>query len=114
MTSASRLADRFDVSHSPLIGTRTERQDFDAWLAGYWVGECPPEPDTCPDAVSFLAGAVGGEAIRWYDADDAVLGYVPGLPRRCWRVPRTTTEPALDLTSDDDDPPCAGDEHDHR
>ncbi len=107
MTNARQLAARFDASHSPLWCGTAEGRGFDAWLAAFWRGDCPPEPDTCPDAVSYLGGAV-----RWYEADDAVLGYVPGCGPRCFRVPRFAVEPALDEAVGADGPPCDGDEHD--
>ena len=112
MTSAQHLALRFDASHSPLRAGTSERHDFDAWLARFWRQDCPPEPDTCPDAVSVLGGAGGSDAVRWYDADDVVFGYLPGSPRRCFQIPFSVAEPSFADVLDEDGPDCDGDDHD--
>src|SRR5262245_49099676 len=95
MTTAARLARRFDAGHSCLRPVHDRATDFDSWLGAFWTIACPPEPDTCPDAVSLLDG-FGTRAIRWYDQDDEVLGYLPGLASRCYRVPADAVEPPLD------------------
>jgi hypothetical protein len=117
MSTARRLARRFDAGRSSLRDA-TDLHDapdrapgFDAWLSAFWRSDCPPEPDTCPDAVSFLGGANGGGAIRWYEADGAVAGYLPGIPRRCFWVPSLGVEPAFDDVLADDGSPCHGDDH---
>jgi hypothetical protein len=113
MTTADRLARRFDVSQSPLRPTIGGSTGFDRWLAAFWTPFCPPEPDTCPDAVSRLDD-FGARAIRWYDLDGEVLGYLAGLPARCYRVPAGTIEPSPDEVLDEDGPVCDGDDHDVR
>ena len=112
MITARRLARHCEAHHS----TQQDRDrppDFDAWLTGYWRSDCPPEPDTCPDAVGFVGGA-NGKVVRWYETDAAVLGFVPGVSRQCFWVPGSAVEPTSDDVLDDDGPPCAGDEHDLR
>jgi hypothetical protein len=110
MTTATRLARRFDASHSCLRPVHDRSTDFDAWLAAFWATGCPPEPDTCPDAVSLLDDH-GRRAVRWYELDGNVLGYLPGLRSRCYRVPAGATEPSLDGILDDEGPVCGGDDH---
>jgi hypothetical protein len=109
MTTATRLARRFDASRSCLRGGHDRSTGFDAWLAACWSSTCPPEPDTCPDAVSLLDG-YGRRAIRWYELDNEVLGYLPGLPSRCYRVPGDAVEPPPDGVLDEDGPVCEGDD----
>lgn len=113
MISARRIARHYE-SHRSTFQDPAQQPEFDAWLAGFWRSDCPPEPDTCPDAVSFVGGAGGGGAVRWYETDGAVLGFVPGVPRRCFWVPGSAVEPTSDDVLDDGGPPCAGDEHDLR
>jgi hypothetical protein len=113
MTTAARLAHRFDASQSPLRTTRDGSTGFDRWLAAFWTPFCPREPDTCPDAVSRLDDR-GARAIRWYDVDGEVLGYLAGASARCYRVPASSIEPALDDVLDEDGPVCDGDDHDLR
>ena len=58
---------------------------FATWLVPFWVDDGPPEPVDYPDAVSFLRGA--GRGIRWYCIDTDIVGYLPGCPNGCYRVP---------------------------
>lgn len=65
---------------------------FATWLAAFWVEGGPPEPVAYPDAVSFLGAA--GRGIRWYRLDTDIIGYLPGCPNGCYRVPATVTPSA--------------------
>jgi hypothetical protein len=64
---------------------------FAAWLAGHWGPADRPEPATPPTAFSRLGA--GGRGIRWHEAGATVVGYIPGLARACYRVPRTAAPP---------------------
>jgi hypothetical protein len=50
---------------------------FPLRLSAYWHPALPPAPVAAPDAVSPHGAA--GRGIRWYQAGQDVLGYVPGL-----------------------------------
>ncbi len=50
---------------------------FPLRLSAYWRPALPPPPAAAPDAVSLHGAA--GRGIRWYQAGQDVLGYVPGL-----------------------------------
>ena len=43
--------------------------------------------------ISALGGA--GASIRWYEAGGQVLGYIPGVPHRCYQIPRDAAPPAI-------------------
>lgn len=51
---------------------------FPLRLSAYWRPAMPPLPVAAPAAVSPHGAA--GRGIRWYEAGQDVLGYVPGLP----------------------------------
>ena len=74
-------------------GEEGATEAFAVWLEAHWTGDAPPEPDDCPDAVSFLGGA--GAGIRWYAAGGAVLGYVAGRQRGCYWVPLGAAPPPV-------------------
>jgi hypothetical protein len=73
-------------------GDEDDAHAFAAWLATYWVPDAPPPPAGPPSAVSVLGAA--GAGIRWYAAGRAVLGYVGGQARGCYRVPLEAVPPA--------------------
>lgn len=92
MSSARKLALLYDQYVA--AARRDDREIVDAfadWLGDFWdVG--PAEPTTPPSAVSLLGGI--GRGVRWYETDDAVLGYVRGWRRRgCYRVPIAALAP---------------------
>jgi hypothetical protein len=60
---------------------------FPLRLGAYWHPELPAAPAATPHAVSPHGG--GGRGIRWYEAGDEVLGYVPG-EHGGYRVPAAT------------------------
>jgi hypothetical protein len=113
MITAGQIARHYEA-HLSTFKDGDQQPDVDAWLARFWRSDCPPEPDTCPDAVTFVGGANGGGAVRWYETDGAILGFVPGVSRQCFWVPGSAVEPTSDDVLDDNGPPCAGDEHDWR
>jgi len=93
-TSAADLARRYDRYVSALWrGESDEVRRFAAWLKGCWGLDGPPEPEGPPAAISALGGA--GTSIRWYEQDGAVLGYIPGVAHRCYRVPIDAEPPAI-------------------
>lgn len=93
-TSADQLARAYDRYVSALWrGESEEVRRFAAWLKGCWGIDGPPEPAGPPTAVSALGGA--GASIRWYEADGLVLGYIPGVPLRCYRVSAEADLPEL-------------------
>ena len=65
--------------------------DFFVWLTSLWSPSAAPEPTGEPCAVSVLGA--GGVGIRWYDAGASFVGYVPGRPGGCYRVPATAELP---------------------
>lgn len=65
--------------------------DFFVWLTSLWSPSAAPEPNGDPSAVSVLGA--GGVGIRWYDAGATFVGYVPGRPGGCYRVPSTAALP---------------------
>ena len=65
--------------------------DFFVWLTSLWSPTAAAEPKGEPAAVSVLGA--GGVGIRWYDAGAAFVGYVPGRPGGCYRVPSTAVLP---------------------
>ena len=93
-TSAEHLARAYDRYVSALWrGESDEVRRFAAWLKGCWALGAPPEPGRQPDAVSALGGA--GTSIRWYEADGLVLGYIPGVPHRCYKVSTVAVPPEV-------------------
>ena len=64
---------------------------FAAWLGECWGLAGSPEPEGPPPAIGTLGGA--GTSIQWYERDGVVLGYVPGVPHRCYRVPVDAAPP---------------------
>lgn len=65
--------------------------DFFVWLTSLWSPTAAPEPSGDPSAVSVLGA--GGVGIRWHDAGAVFVGYVPGRPGGCYRVPATAVLP---------------------
>ena len=93
-TSAHQLARAYDQYVSALWrGESDEVRRFAAWLKECWGLGGPAEPAGPPAAVSALGGA--GTSIRWYEADGLVLGYIPGVPHRCYRVPVDADPPVI-------------------
>lgn len=80
---------------------------FGAWLKGCW-GLGPPEPSASPAAVSALGGA--GTGIRWHEVDGLILGYIPGVPHRCFQVPVDAELPAIAAYGGRDQPTPMGEE----
>jgi hypothetical protein len=72
-------------------GEKNIDDDFFVWLTSLWSPTAAPEPNGEPIAVSVLGA--GGVGIRWYDAGSAFVGYVPGRPGGCYRVPTTAVLP---------------------
>ena len=72
-------------------GEKNIDDDFFVWLTSLWSPTAAPEPKGDPTAVSVLGA--GGVGIRWYDAGAAFVGYVPGRPGGCYRVPATAVLP---------------------
>ena len=99
MLDARELARSYD--RSVAAAWRGEDQSsalFMDWLSTFW-SDALPEPITDPVATSSLGAS--GRGICWYETADAILGYVRGLDRPiCYRVPRTSKVPELNL------PPC--------
>ena len=85
MISARQLARAYDLSVASLWRGEAADDRLSAWLGGFRLANCPPEPTTTPDAVSLLGG--GGAGIRWYTTPGAVLGFVTSRPGVCYRVP---------------------------
>lgn len=54
-------------------------------LATFFGADMPPEPMRPADA--FSPHGARGRGIRWYECDDAVLGYVPGATSG-YRIPQ--------------------------
>ncbi len=93
-TSADQLARAYDRYVCALWrGESDEVRRFAAWLKGWWGLGAPTEPRRRPDAVSALGGA--GTSIRWYESEALVLGYIPGVPHRCYRGPIDAAPPAI-------------------
>ena len=93
-TSAAELAVAYDGYVCALWrGESDEVRRFAIWLKGCWGLGGPPEPSGPPAAVSTLGGS--GTSIRWYEADGFVLGYIPGVPHRCYRVPVDAEPPVI-------------------
>ena len=93
-TSADQLARAYDRYVSALWrGESDEVHRFAVWLKGWWGVGAPAEPGRRPDAISALGGA--GTSIRWYEVDGLVLGYIPGVPHRCYRVPTDAAPPVI-------------------
>mgnify|MGYP000073562650 CR=1 FL=1 len=57
---------------------------FPLRLSAYWRPAMPPAPAAAPAA--FSPHGAAGRGIRWYEAGQEVLGYVPGQPGG-YRVP---------------------------
>ena len=72
-------------------GTPEEVSRFEVWIASHWTTEAPPQPRECPDDVSLAGGSA--RAVLWYADRDAVLGYLPGRPLGCYRVPLNSVLP---------------------
>ncbi|MCC2628849.1 MAG: hypothetical protein K0S14_2499 [Thermomicrobiales bacterium] len=66
---------------------------LDAWFEAHWSDQAPPEPDAPPEGTSVLGDS--GAGIRWYERDEAVLGYVSRRPNGCYRVAVREAVPAL-------------------
>jgi hypothetical protein len=97
-TSAQQLARAYDRYVSAVWRGETEATHrFAAWLRGCWGLGAPPEPPTPPAAVSALGGA--GASIRWHETPDAVYGYIPGVPLRCYQIPRDADVPDVSRES---------------
>jgi len=93
-TTADELARAYDRYVAAYWRGETDTAGrFAAWLKGCWELGGPPEPTGPPDAVSALGGA--GASIRRYETDGLVLGYIPGVVHRCYRVRRDADPPAL-------------------
>jgi len=78
-------------------GESEEVRRFGAWLKGHW-GLGPSEPPTPPAAISALGGA--GASIRWHEADGLLLGYIPGVPLRCYQIPTDADVPPIAAYAD--------------
>ncbi|MDP9366419.1 MAG: hypothetical protein M3Q10_19715 [Chloroflexota bacterium] len=95
-TSAADLARGYDRYVSAFWrGESDEVRRFAAWLRECWGLAGPPEPEGPPAAISALGGA--GTSIRWYERDGVVLGYIPGVPHRCYRVPVDAEPPPISV-----------------
>lgn len=93
-TTALDLARGYDRYVSALWrGESAEVRRFAAWLKECWGLDGPPEPDGPPAAISALGGA--GTSIRWYEGEGVVLGYIPGVAHRCYRIPNDADVPAV-------------------
>jgi uncharacterized membrane protein YqaE (UPF0057 family) len=93
-TSAEQLARAYDRYVSALWrGESEEVRRFASWLKGCWALGGPPEPSGPAAAVSALGGA--GTSIRWYDVDGTIVGYIPGVPHRCYQVPTDADPPVI-------------------
>ncbi len=94
-TTARQLAQAYDRYVSAVWrGETDETQRFAAWLKGCWGLGGPDEPSAPPTAISALGGA--GASIRWHETPTAILGYIPGVPHRCYQVPRDAIMPDAD------------------
>ncbi len=95
--SAGELARAYDGYVSALWrGESDEVRRFAAWLKGCWGRAGSPEPAGPPAAISALGGA--GTSIRWYEVEGMVLGYIPGVPHRCYRVPADAEPPVIPVS----------------
>jgi hypothetical protein len=65
---------------------------FADWLAGFWAPACPVAPAGPPAATSVSEGRADG--IRWFVTGGAILGYVAGHARGCYRVPSAAQPPS--------------------
>ena len=92
MSSARKLALLYDQYVAAVRAGDQEIVDaFADWLGDFWDAG-PPEPTVEPSAISLLGGV--GRGVRWYETEDAVLGYVRGWRRRgCYRVPLAELAP---------------------
>lgn len=93
MTSAVAMARACDEYVAALwLGESEDVYRFAAWLRNHWaVG--PAEPSYPPAAVSRAGGS--GTGIRWYDAGEMITGYIPGVERRCYQIPRDANPPVI-------------------
>ena len=100
MVCAQQLAVRYERyatvldRHYPTCHGRGELaavRTFMAWIESFWGDDAPPEPTTCPDAISIGPQEA---VVRWYDAGSAVLGYATDLVG-CYRVPVADAPPAV-------------------
>jgi hypothetical protein len=92
-TTARQVAQAYDRYVAAVWrGETAATARFAIWLRGCWdLG--PPEPDDVPQAISALGGA--GASIRWHETPATILGYIPGVPHRCYQVSRS--EPVPDV-----------------
>lgn len=72
-------------------GEENVDDDFFVWLTSLWSPTAAPEPKGEPAAISALGA--GGVGIRWHETGTTFLGYVPGRPGGCYRVPVTAVLP---------------------
>ena len=97
-TTARQLAQAYDRYVSAVWrGETDETQRFAAWLKGCWGLGGPDEPAASPTAISALGGA--GASIRWHETPATIFGYIPGVPHRCYQVPRDAVMPDAAPTS---------------
>jgi len=87
--AAGALARAYDAHLAAWWRGEADPRPFAAWLAARWDPETAPPPGQ-PAALSPLGA--GGRGIRWYEAEEAVLGVVPGLAGG-YRVPRSEDPP---------------------
>ncbi len=94
MLSARTFAVLYDLHLAAVWRGDEPSGAFGNWLEARWCEGNLTEPDSVPAAVSLLGG--GGAGIRWYEVDDALVGFVKGRPRGCYVV-----------ANDDEPPPPA-------
>ena len=93
-TSAAELAVPYDGYVCALWrGESDQVRRLATWLNGRSRLGGPASPSSPPAAVSTLGGS--GTSIRWHEADGFVLGYIPGVPHRCYRVPMDADPPVI-------------------
>ena len=78
-------------------GDGTTVDELESWLRLFWTEGCQAEPSERPDAVSVFGGS--GKGIRWFETPTLILGFVPGCPDHCYRVPKNATPPSESETT---------------
>jgi hypothetical protein len=100
MITAHELARRHDEAVAALWrGDPAPVRTLTTWLAEFRQTAAPDEPAGQPTATSVLGG--GGAGIRWYDGENAVVGYVRGASGRYYRVPTSERLPMDDAAGDE-------------
>lgn len=93
MTTAREIARLCDLYVSALWRGESEGAiPFSRWLRNHWALG-PDEPGGSPAAISAVGG--GGAGIRWHEVGETIYGYVPGVPLRCYQIPKAAIPPAL-------------------